>query len=941
MLLKVLMRVVSALIIGLIFSLWIIQNTPSVKNMVGSKIISFLEQKWGAHIQADSIKINFFTLSLYFKHGKVTSAQNKDYAWQFEQCKVHASITRLLFTKKVALYLTFNNIKAVTSYKLRQSDLIDHIKNIFATVPPTLKIKVKGITINNIDLMVNLDKSKSMKLQIPGSFAVVNSKYAGGRERGWHGRLEFNDAVLWQNNDGIIHHACGFFSFNKDNGIWNMSSSLRVQSPLLDPATIYTVESICNQTQKSITLKDPKHIIDLTGTFTESAYWGVKGNFPVTLMTKIVRYMRDGLQQTQISLWPMAEGKCAVDLTFVPKKSGYAIAGSTVITDFKAANIALQKVSLIFAGNNDERTYSNVDIIRSPQAQLTGTFYWDWFKNNGSLTITNTASIALPLDRASNNPLMVIPANDLSCSIGFDLDGSLKGTYRCALTNNTTNRRYSYKGIFMLRDKEVVVKGLTSKGKYVLKAVLNPHMHLTKWRYVLKHKDIVNLYASSADPMKLEGTVRWAFIRSFLDDGFKRFIFNNNCTFALMLNQHDLENLYGTFHLSEGRFFIPDYHNLIQKIEFKLHVHLKAKRMFFDDIYIGFSKGNVTCPRASLTLKDDYSIGMVHAPLTINNLFVNWHRDFYGFVYGNLLFNKLPSDMPKLSGTVVLKQSLLKNALFAEEKNNSFYGPMGGVMPLSSLPLGLDIKLMTEKPIKAKTPSIEALASLNMVLHNVPNKGLYSSPYITGLINLSNGELKFFKHRLRIEYGKIQFVSNNMHDPLVDLVAKNRIGKYFITLQITGSQQKPTILLESTPDLTEEQIIGLLFTGSEDVSLQAALPTMILRNLGSLIFDNKKHVKNSSWVDKLNKTLQYVQITPDFDESGITGAIKGSISVNLNDQLRAQIQKNLDLQKDFSSQLTDFSAQVEYMLSDDINLKVVKDQRGELGSEVEMRLKLG
>ena len=60
--------------------------------------------------------------------------------------------------------------------------------------------------------------------------------------------------------------------------------------------------------------------------------------------------------------------------------------------------------------------------------------------------------------------------------------------------------------------------------------------------------------------------------------------------------------------------------------------------------------------------------------------------------------------------------------------------------------------------------------------------------------------------------------------------------------------------------------------------------------------------------------------------------LKGSFTVNVTDQLRAKIDKDLDLQKNFS-------AQIEYLLSDNINLKLVQEQRGERGIEVEFRVK--
>jgi hypothetical protein len=323
---------------------------------------------------------------------------------------------------------------------------------------------------------------------------------------------------------------------------------------------------------------------------------------------------------------------------------------------------------------------------------------------------------------------------------------------------------------------------------------------------------------------------------------------------------------------------------------------------------------------------------MIHAPLTLDNVLINWKRDFYGFVYGNLLFNKPVDSYPTLSGNIVLKKSLLKDTFFTQEQQ-SLYGPLSDGVGLSTMPIGFNVRVISEKPIRAKTPSIDAYASVDIALRSVPVKGLYSTPTLDGTIKLDKGVLKFFRNKLALEYGKIQFVAGQMNDPIIDVVAKNRIGKYLVSLQITGSQQKPTIILESTPDLSEEQIIGLLLSGSEEATLQADVPSMVLKNLDVFLLNTTKNT-NLAWLDKISKAFKYVQIVPNFNDETGQSALKGALSVNLGDQLRARVQKNLDLQKDFSAQL-------EYMLSDDINFKVVKDQGGELGSEVEMRFKLG
>ena len=145
--------------------------------------------------------------------------------------------------------------------------------------------------------------------------------------------------------------------------------------------------------------------------------------------------------------------------------------------------------------------------------------------------------------------------------------------------------------------------------------------------------------------------------------------------------------------------------------------------------------------------------------------------------------------------------------------------------------------------------------------------------------------------------------------------------------------QNPTIFLESSPELTEEQIIALLFAGSENISLQSNLPAIVMQNLSMLFTGNSKSFPLSkSFFQKISRPLKYVQITPHFTDQKGRGGIKGTISIDLNKQLHAHIQKNFTMQDDLTFQL-------EYFLSDNFNLKATKDHRGDLGAELEYVIK--
>lgn len=207
------------------------------------------------------------------------------------------------------------------------------------------------------------------------------------------------------------------------------------------------------------------------------------------------------------------------------------------------------------------------------------------------------------------------------------------------------------------------------------------------------------------------------------------------------------------------------------------------------------------------------------------------------------------------------------------------------------------------------------------------------APQIKGSISLRRGTISFPRNKLFISSGKIDFIPNQISNPMITLLAKNRIKKYVISLHVTGQMQKPTVFLESNPELTEEQIISLLFTGSENMSLRAGLPTLIMQNLSTLIFGNKQvRPVTTSFFQKLTTPLKYIQITPDFTDQSGRGGVKGSISADINKQLHAHIQKNFTMQDDLAFQL-------EYFFSDNLNIKAIKDHRGDLGAELEFILK--
>ncbi len=925
------LRIMTAFAVSLVLALWVIQNSTALQDTVSTKIIQFIEKDWSARISSCKPRINFFTFSLYLEKGTVTPTDAKQFSWSFDECHVHVSPLALLSKRAAHLYLTFNNIKATTQATSEKIDIIQHIKTIFQTTDLEIAVEPKALIINNIDFAMDYGQQKIV-CKVPGTFYIANDhNLLQFKEETWHGYLDLEQALLTIQGAPYAHHAQGRLSFHRNNrdGTWLFSSNLATKLPALDPTADYTMTGTWDAQGGKLLLTDQQLSTQLAATFSYPLTIGMRGSFPVNHLKTAVTLM--GSKQANLN--PIG-GTCAIDLVLLPDEQGIRSSGTFDVTGLTIGELTLPHVGINLCPQTTPIT-ANTTTEQTAAYGLAGSLSWDWKEDQGTLNLTNTQPLQTTTGPDAKTHHAIAP-NKCNVHLTCNTDGLCKGSYECSITNALYNTTLNHRGLLAFKNQKIAIKGRDDRGSYAIKAAFDPHPFLKSIHYANNDQvPIVSCKTSKTAPFVLRGSVSWHFLKRFLDQHTRRMIFGNQSSFHLALNQENPQALKADIALERGSFYMPEYHNLLRSCKASITVHRNEKRLEIDDCAIGMSKGSITCPHAVLQLDANNDIAHLMAPLCIENLFVNWKKDFYGFVCGTLALNKQPDAAALLSGTLVLKKSVLRDAfLRGESTSPSFYGPGGNLATQLPFPLALDIRLVTEKPIYAKTGSFNAQANVDLHMASPAQKDFFAAPVITGSIDLEKGALHILNQSLTIQYGKIQFLHNNFSDPLVDLVARNRIGKHLVTLQATGSLQHPTILLESTPALSEEQIIGLLLTGSEQSSLQADLPAMLLQNLDVLVFSNKKDGKGNALRDTLTKTFKYVQITPNLDANKTgRGALKGTISVNLTDQLRAKIDKDIDMQNNFS-------AQVEYLLSDNLNLKLVQELRGERGIELEFQVKV-
>jgi hypothetical protein len=925
--LRLIIRIITAFAASLILSLWVIQNSAKLQDSIGTTIVQFIEKDWSARITMQKPRINFFTFSIYLAEGTVTPTDSKKYSWHFEECRIYVSPLALLMKKRAELHLTLNKVTASTDAHDTTIDIVEHIKQMLAPSTLEIPITLESLCINNLDATLR-HSGQTFTAKTPGTLAIQHDNdLMRFKEQTWHGSFAAEKALLCVNNVPYAQEFSGVTTFHldeKQNG-WQFSSNMAGKLPIIDHRQEYALDGTWNQDGGEIMLTSGGNQTRLAITFSYPLTIGLKGVFPANHVNQAVHVASNNLTDFQA-----IGGTCAVDTVLTTHNNTFVSSGTVSVDRLKIGSLELAHAGMTLIPSDAHKTVDSAIVLdQSPGYGMVGSLDWNTESRTGCLTLTNTQKIVF-MSTAGNNSGYEIKPKACSLKLSYDSQGSCRGSYAFDLNNPAYKKIIKHRGIIAYKKNKIGIKGKDAHGSYELKACLLPHPHLMSIEYTKDDKKLLCCSTNSQHPLCLEGSVSWLFLKRFLDQQYRRMIFSNDGSLFLSIDQHNTNAITAEISLDQGSFYMPEYHNILKAFSTSLTVQPHARRLELNNMHITMSKGEITCPHAIAQLDEQYNLSFLMAPWKLDNVFVNWKKDFYGFLYGTLTLSKQETEAAMLKGSLILKKSILKDSFLQEQAASASYNSM----PLQlSFPIGFDLKLITEKPIKAKIGNFNTAARVDLSVVSAPQKDFFGAPIVTGSIELDKGSLRILNKSLDIQYGKLQFLHNNLQDPLIDLMARSRIGKYLVSLQATGSLQKPNILLESTPALSEEQIIGLLLTGSELSSLQADLPAMLLQNLDALIFTTKRSGKEQSVLDTITKTFKYVQITPNLNTvPGERGMLRGSFTVNLTDQLRAKIDKDLDLQKNFS-------AQIEYLLSDNINLKLVQEQRGERGLEVEFRIK--
>lgn len=382
----------------------------------------------------------------------------------------------------------------------------------------------------------------------------------------------------------------------------------------------------------------------------------------------------------------------------------------------------------------------------------------------------------------------------------------------------------------------------------------------------------------------------------------------------------------GSFALHNGTIRLPQTYNFINALHGSLIIDLQKKKMSATDIHCKLHRGEIVCKNAQYRFADDgFTPKFIYAPFMFDSVLLHFKKDLFTILSGSLLFEKHNQEAPLIKGHILLDRTQLKENIFSLAFQKQLFSQTKTSLPVFDA--RFDVIIETKEPIRVRTPLLDTNVKAHLAI-----AGSLKEPLISGIMSIVSGSIALPYRPLFITKGIVSCLPNTVNNPYIEFVAKNKIKKYNISMSISGSLQQPIILLESSPPLTQEQIISLLLGGSEDC-LGGAISSALMHNIKYIIFDSEHSTsKLHTVINQLFSPLKHVHLVPSFSDQTGRAGLRGAIEIDIGERWHALIQKNFSLSEDIR-----FEA--EYAVSDELTVRGFRDEHRDIGAEVEFRWK--
>lgn len=897
--------------IGLSITSYVMLHDPWVKKLAGSAFEQAFSRALDCRMTCEVDEISLYPLGLTLKNVTVDPCKGTAWQWTAQAYSTHISWWQLVCYGTLDMKVALDTVAMHSDVADGEVAIAKHVDKMFNGPSMAINTCVDAVACSGITCVLH-DKTTTLRSTL--AFDLAAKRIDGMMRSSIHvhdGSCTFQGQCLVADLSGTLYADTQSAKSNNDMVV-HCNCSLEL--PLL-PASARTCYFSGSWEKEHGTFVFKNNDRSLVAD-------------PIVMsMTTLQAAASLQLEQIVHALIPKGfirplSGDCALDVHVDMSGNTPRMHAQAALENVRYGGMNIGSCVTCSATNTHGSWQGDVTILPDTEHQLVTSWTIDHTDAGDTLSIASLNTARLPIADT-----WLVEADKCMTSVTRTVSGTVHASYSCAARNAQTQELATTTGNFIYDDAAWALHGVFNDRAYEIKGTTAPRVRLTSCSYTNNHgSPVVMIRAHEDDASTYDGFVQIPFAQNVVRQ-FTGYDVQGDGTFVARVSLAD-NTCHAHFSLDHGTIRLPQTYNFIDSFSVDADIDF-AKRLFtLRNGVCTLHKGALTCTRGRLMFDPLDGIVFAHIPVLFDSCLLNVEQDLFAIVSGSVLLEKRPASMALLRGDLIIERCQLKGNLFSQTSHKQLVQLPALPFQATQHDVRCDIHIQTKSPIRVHTAFLRANAQMNLAIKNT-----ISAPDVTGSISLIDGALLFPYKPLHIERGQITFVSKQLFDPLIELVAKNRVKKHSISLQVTGSLLNHHILLGATPTLTEEQIIALLLIGSQEDSLNIVMPALIMQNMKFLLFgDEQSPHKLDRIFKKLFKPLAYVNVIPSFSDQSGRGGLRGAIEIDVNERWHALIQKNFSLSED-----TRF--EVEYLVSDDISIRGVRDERRDVGAEVEMRWK--
>lgn len=902
-------RVIGALALGAYLSLVIAQSSTRFKRIVEQELQKQFARSLSCSFQGSITRMSILGLSMDLKDVQVAPLNfSENWSWKAKKCSFTLSWLSFLLTRKFALQTLVEDYQADSGFDNGFLQILNHGYKLACGLDLPVPLALRGVTFKNAKMNF-FDETVGLR-----GYIVWNGQ-SGRAGSFFKSRFYLSDGQICLNDIPFVTNITGTNSGQLQAG----------SSPLA-----YTINNDFQFILPQLKEQQQQCFMEATWQHTGGAcvVHNQDYSFHVDSL-RTLKYKKQLLCQGNITaplyylgslaggtfLQEQLQGTCDISFFGNPFKE---LSGKIVFKNPFYKGYGVDNVGLSFLMGN-YKAHGAVTI-----AKQGGTFSGAWKADLKEKTMsTDLVNHTLwPIHKMN---FWNIPAHQGKISCSLDSTKKVQCDYHVIAQNSKTENKVESKGTVTFTPYgKLYALGTLGKNKYTAKMQLFPYFIPQFISYKDENENhLLQVYSQPLHKKDIEATIAYDFIRSVLQELFDYDVAGEGTIH--IKGMVDAQGAHGKVYTKDATIRLPEMYNFLSDFSSEFTIQYNPLRITVSNTKAQLHKGSVTCLQAQIWYNTLYELDFLHIPLQASHCFLNWQSDLFAIASGALVLEKRKTSPYKLTGFALIEKGQLKeNPLSGKGQKELTQFILPSTL-LGAQDLVIDVGLITHDPLYIKTPQLKTRVILTIDLSNT-----LRALHVSGKLKLLGGSLQFPYRPLHITHAHVSFLPHQPYDPLIELVAQGSIKKYSITLSVSGTVKDPHIMLDSSPSLTEEQILALLFTGTVEESLNLMVPTFVMRNIETLLFGPAGNVEtgNSSWLEPLRR----IRIVPSFADQTGRGGFRGALEIDVSEQLHAKLQKNFSLPEDTR-------IEVEYLFSDDISLKAIKDERSDVGAEIEMRFK--